>query len=184
MTAFTILHGSLFHKLLILRLKNLFLTSFLKFSLTIDFISRNTDMHGNHIINIALLIVNVLVAICFDKITSQKIHRMNCRKEATFKANGKDFMVKSSSSKLVSTITTPLLPHCARSCLRKNECKSVVHKKSITEQNCQMLNVEKSSLANDDIQNSVGWIYYEPLQQVYFSTFINEEGSQFETNLR
>ena len=134
-------------------------------------------MAWNQVINIALPIINVLTAICFGNIASQKIHRMSCRKEGTFKANGKDFMVKPSSSRLISTVKAIMLAHCARSCIRTNECESMIYKKKSKEQNCQLLNVEKSSLANDDIQNSVGWIYYGPLQQVYVSTFIKEEAT-------
>ena len=126
-------------------------------------------MAQNQIINISF--ITILVIAFFHKVKLQKIHRMSCRNEATFKANARDFVVKESSSKLISTIRVLLLPNCARSCIKTTGCKSLFFKKNATtsaEKNCQLLNVEKSYLTSDDIQSMTGWIYYEPLQQVQF----------------
>ena len=126
-------------------------------------------MGSYHIINVGMVLLALIPIIgALGKITSQPIHRMSCRKEATFKANGTGFILKPSSSKLISTTNAPLLPHCARLCTNTDNCKSLVYKKQpsvVTDNNCQILTVEKMNLAKDDIENSVGWIYYEPLQQ-------------------
>ena len=132
-------------------------------------------MTRNQIINVLLFLIQLPIAAYCCNITLRKIHRMFCRNEATFKSFDKDFMVKLNSSKLISSITAPLLPDCARSCIKHSGCKSLIYKKkpaTTTELNCQLLDVEKSSLANDDIGNSVGWIYYEPLQQVKSGIYI------------
>ena len=133
-------------------------------------------MASSQIINISLLLIPILTTTCFTSVRSQSTTRLSGRKEAILKLNGKDFAVKTSSSKLISTINGFLLSYCALNCINTNGCKSVLYNKKSTEQNCQLLNVEKRSLSNEDIQNSVGWDYYEPLPQVYVSTFINEEG--------
>ena len=127
-------------------------------------------MVPHHIINIAMILVaQTIMAAGLGQISNQKLHRLSCRKEATFKANGTGFMVKAISSKLISTTNAPLLPHCARRCIRTDDCKSMLFKKkpvTATDSNCQLLKVEKMNLTNDDMENSIGWIYYEPLQQV------------------
>ena len=127
-------------------------------------------MTWNQVINISF--IAILVITFLHKAKLQKIHRMSCRNEATFKANARDFVVKESSSKLISTIRVLLLPNCARSCIKTTGCKSLFFKKNATtstEKNCQLLNVEKSNLTSYDIQNMTGWVYYVPLQQVQFS---------------
>ena len=132
-------------------------------------------MTRNQIINVLLFLIQLPIAAYCGEIANQKIHRMSCRNEAIFKKFGGDFMVKSSSSKLISSITARLLPDCARSCIKHSRCKSLIYKKkpaTKTELNCQLLDVEKFFLANDDIKYSVGWIYYEPLQQVKSGIYI------------
>ena len=131
-----------------------------------------------YIISIGMILISLIPMIAaLGKITSQPIHRMSCRKEATFKANGTGFTVKASSSKLIATANVPLLPHCARRCVNTGNCKSLVYKKQpvvVTDINCQILKVEKMNLTNDDIEHSVGWIYFVPLQQAgKFSYFKN-----------
>ena len=79
------------------------------------------------------------------------------------------FALKASSSQLISSVNVLLLPHCARNCIKTDSCKSLVYRKkpeTATEKNCQLLKVEKSSLSSSDTESSVGWAYYEPLQQV------------------
>ena len=128
-------------------------------------------MARNQVINISSIIILVIAFLHNAKL--QKIHRMSCRNEATFKANARDFVVKESSAKLISTIKALLLPNCARSCIKTSECKSFLFKKNTTlstEKNCQLLNVEKNNLTSGDIQGMAGWVYYEPLQQVQFSS--------------
>ena len=132
-------------------------------------------MGPKQVINIVLIIPVTLSIFSLCEVLSQKIHRMNCRNEATLKAIDKDFMVKESSSKFISSTSVLLLPHCARNCLKTSECKSVIYKKipaTPTEKNCQILNVEKSALVSNDKQSSAGWIYYEPLQQVLHYSFM------------
>lgn len=133
-----------------------------------------TTMDRNQIINIALFIPLIFIEVSSGTVTTKKIHRSSCHNEATFKSNGKDFKAKASSSKLISSTNAPLLSHCARSCIRHNGCNSLIYKKNpstTSEHNCQLLNVEKSSLVNDDTEHSIGWIYYYPLQQVNKSTY-------------
>ena len=129
-------------------------------------------MARKQVINISVIMILVMAFLHKSKL--QKIHRMSCRNEATFKANGRDFVVKESSSKLISTIKALLLANCARSCIKTSECKSFLFKKNATlstEKNCQLLNVEKNNLTSYDMQNMTGWVYYEPLQQVQFGCF-------------
>ena len=129
-------------------------------------------MNSNKIINISIAIVlQVLTSV---EATSQKFHRSSCHREATFKANGGNFMVKASSSKLISTTSVPSLAQCSRSCVRNDDCKSMVYKKkpaTTKEKNCQILNVERSKLTNDDMVASTGWQYYEPVKMVCKLTF-------------
>ena len=83
-------------------------------------------------------------------------------------------MVKASSSKLISTTSVPSLTQCLRSCIRNDDCKSMVYKKkpaTTKEKNCQILNVERSNLTNDDMVASTGWEYYEPVKTVRKLTF-------------
>ena len=123
-------------------------------------------MKGYHIINIAIAILVQTHTTAETK--SQKIHRSICHSEATFKANGTNFMIKADSSKLISTTNAPSLAHCARSCIRKDRCKSMVYRKKSTitnEKNCQILSAEKGELASGDRETSTGWIYYDPLKQ-------------------
>ena len=125
-------------------------------------------MARNQGINVAF--ITILVIAFVHKAKLQKIHRMSCRNEATFKANARDFVVKESSSKLISTIRVLLLPNCARSCIKTTGCQSLLFKKNTTistEKNCQLLNVEKSNVPSDDIQSMTGWVYYQALQQVF-----------------
>ena len=126
-------------------------------------------MIWKQIINILFFVAQGLPIASSGKISSNKINRMSCRNEATFKAIDRGFKVKESSAKLISTTNVPFLPNCARSCIKASGCKSAIYKKNpttATERNCQLLNVEKISLTNDDKQSSSGWIYYEPLHQV------------------
>ena len=134
------------------------------------FLLQKTMMNPNRIINMVLPINNILLVIGLYQVHSQKIHRRNCRNEAIFKANGTSFVVKANSSTLIVTMNAPLLPNCARRCIKTNGCKSVIYKKepaTPTERNCQILNAEKADLTGDEIESSTGWIYYEPLQQVF-----------------
>ena len=139
-------------------------------------------MGSDHIINVAMIFVaQALMAAGLGQISNQKLHRLSCRKEATFKANGTGFMVKASSSKLISTSHTPWLASCARTCIQTDDCKSMLFKRKpamATDSNCQTLKVEKMSLASDDMENSIGWTYYEPLQQVCNFAFGNVEVMQ------
>ena len=135
----------------------------------LSFRIKTHHMAQDHTHSIAFLVCYVtLNALCCEALSS-KISRMGCRNEATFKASGTDFILKASSPKLISTAHAPLLPHCARSCIRANECKSMIYKKkpaTKTEKNCQLLKSEKRNLTNSDTESSLGWMYYQPLQQV------------------
>ena len=122
-------------------------------------------MAWNQIVNIGLLLANMLITTYFVNIRSQNT---SCRNEANFRALGTGFAVKTKSSKLISTKNALSLSYCALKCINTNGCKSMLYNKTSTKQNCQLLNVEKRSLANEDIQNSIGWDYYEPLPQVSF----------------
>ena len=64
-------------------------------------------MGAEHLSIGILLVFQILIAASFGNITSHKVHRMICRKEATFKANGTGFVVKSNSLKFISTTNTP-----------------------------------------------------------------------------
>ena len=127
-------------------------------------------MNRNQIIIIAIILLTKMLMVAdMGKISNKKLHRMNCRKEATFKAMKTGYAVKASSSQLISSINVSLLPHCARNCIKTDSCKSLVYRKkpaTTTEKNCQLLKVEKNSLRSSDLEDSVGWTYYEPLQQV------------------
>ena len=134
-------------------------------------------------------VVSIVIAILVQILTTadakiQKFHRNSCHKEANFKANGKNFMIKASSSKLISTINAPFLAHCARSCIRKDRCKSMVFKKKSTimnENNCQILIAEKSEFTIDDTETSTGWKYYHPLKQACkFNCHVKERESEME----
>ena len=111
-------------------------------------------------------------ALCCEAL-SPKISRMGCRNEAIFKASGTGFILKANSPQLISTTYAPLLTHCARSCIKSNICMSMIYKRKLVnkaEKNCQMLKSEKQNFTNSEIESSLGWIYYQPLQQV--CTFI------------
>ena len=119
-------------------------------------------------------VVITLIVICLRASMLEKIHRMGCRNEATFKAKSRNMRVKEGSSKIISIINVHLLPNCARSCIKTNGCKSLSFKKNLstpTEKNCQLLNVERSNLTTSDIENNTRWIYYEPLNQVLYIRF-------------
>ena len=137
------------------------------------------EMNRNQVINIKIiLLTQILMTAGLGKISDEKLHRMSCRREATFKAIQTGFVVKASSSQLISAINITLLPHCARSCIKTDSCKSLVYRKkpaTTTEKNCQLLKVEKSSLSNTDIESSAGWTYYEPLQQVCIFCTVQEK---------
>ena len=134
-------------------------------------------------------IINIVNAILIQILTtvetkSQKIHRNSCHKEATFKANGTNFMIKADSAKLISTTSAPSLAHCTRSCIKRDGCKSMVYKKKAlitNENNCQILNAEKGELTSNDMGTSTGWKYYDTLKQVYrFNYDVKERGNQVE----
>ena len=130
---------------------------------------------SDQIINIVLVIIHIAIVINSHQVISNKIHRTSCRSEATFKANATNFVVKEGSLKLNATINAPSLSHCAKSCIRTSVCKSANFKKKTsarTEKNCQLLTVEKAGLAHNDISISTGWIYYEPLLQVFTCSFM------------
>ena len=123
----------------------------------------------------AFLIFYITVNVLCREVLSSKISRMSCRNEATFKANGTDFILKVSSPQLISTTYASSLTHCARSCIKSNTCKSMIYKKKSaqkTEKNCQLLKSEKQNLTNSDFESSLDWIYYQPLQQVCRRLFI------------
>ena len=141
-------------------------------------------MAQDHTHSTAFLIFCIaLNALCCEA----KISRMGCRNEATFKASGTDFILKASSPQLISQTHAPLLPHCARSCIKANECKSMIYKKkpaTKTEKNCHLLKSEKRHLTNSDIQSSLGWIYYQPLQQVGTPILISYHSASFKMEAR
>ena len=113
--------------------------------------------------------IKILFLAILCKVELEKITRLSCRNEGTFKASGKDRIIKASSSILISNVKVASLAYCARNCIKANKCKSFVFKKNAAtafEKNCQLLNAEGSNVSLDEIQNSAGWIYYEPLQQV------------------
>ena len=123
-----------------------------------------------HVIHIGIILtVQLLIVAGFGQVSSQKLHRLSCRKEATFRANGTGFMVQASASKIISASYTPLLSRCARRCIRTGDCKSLLHKGKYvmaTDGNCQILRVEKMNLTDDNIEMSMEWKFYELLRQV------------------
>lgn len=114
-------------------------------------------------------VINIILFIVLHEVHLQKVNRMSCRREATFKAKHNGFALRNGSTKLVLTSRKSNLELCARSCTNSSMCKAMIYKKTIVaskEINCQLLNTEKPEISTNDFLNGTGWTYYEPLNQV------------------
>ena len=71
------------------------------------------------------------------------------------------------ASDVISSVNSPSLPFCVRSCTREERCTSINYKVTSTvgEKNCQILAISKST-ASTKMSNATGWIHYEPITQV------------------
>ena len=127
----------------------------------ISFLSNDTILEMVN--RIAICVIFLTIPIAFGL---QKFLRISCRNEALFKGKYRNLTVTSSSSHVISLTAELQVRHCARGCTKNTLCKSFAFNKLLSEDNCKLLDNEKSGLDTSDIISSSGWILYDPIEQV------------------
>ena len=98
------------------------------------------------------------------------IHRLQCRRDATFKLTDRDKKLTGQENNIIQQSKESTLSKCARKCLHTNNCITINFKKPnqglSQEDNCQLLNILK---VNGSMVTSKGWNHYEPSKQVRVS---------------
>ena len=111
----------------------------------------------------SLCIIAVL-ATTFQSFLAAKVHRSTCRRDAVFKATGRDKKLTLSPANILSTISALRLPHCAKHCTATVNCRSLNFKPANTG-SCQILDIDKNNVSVT-LVSAVGWIHYEPISEV------------------
>ena len=93
---------------------------------------------------------------------TEAIYRMECRRDAIYKATDKEKILNGGN--LVSVINTVTLSHWAKQCTSHIQCKSFNFKKTGSS-NCQILDIDKRN-SSGKIENAPGWIHYDPVTTV------------------
>ena len=90
------------------------------------------------------------------------IHRLDCRRDAVFKATDKEKVLNGGN--ILSIINTTSLAKCAKHCTSYNQSRSFNFKKK-GDNNCQILDIDKRN-SSGKIENAPGWIHYDPVSEV------------------
>ena len=111
----------------------------------------------------------LLHLICSTKATSTfGIYRSSCRRDALFKATDRDAFLKGDVKKEIESSFLKSLSLCARRCMQVSQCQSINYKKNgliADGANCVLLDIVKSS-TGASLVSGLGWIHYEPVNQV------------------
>ena len=92
-----------------------------------------------------------------------KIQSTSFTQSAVFEATDTDKVLV--GYKVMHSVTAPTLMYCTQLCIAMDHCRSINFKETADENNCQILDIDKSS-ASAQIQRVDGWIHYERIAQV------------------
>ena len=108
------------------------------------------------------LICQVFLFSMLQRQIAGTIHRLECRRDAVYKATDKEKILKGGN--VLSVINTTSLAKCAKQCTSHNQSRSFNFKKTGSS-NCQILDIDKRN-SSGRIENAPGWIHYDPVNEV------------------
>ena len=93
------------------------------------------------------------------------IHRSACRRDALFKLEYKDKILMLQTGSALSLRTSQGLSKCAKECIILYLCLSFNFNKVLNDNNCQLLNFNKTS-HDRKLENQPNWNHYGTVTQV------------------